>query len=101
MRRKFYDIQVATDSPLVITAIECIGELYVIEAQSRGSPPDIRREVRQARSSSLLDALYRGSKDTLTQIWGKSALVKAIKYALSRWKALTRFAANGAINIDN
>jgi transposase len=101
VRRKFYDIQVANDSPLAIAAIQRIGELYGIEEQIRGSSPDIRREIRQARSGPLLDALYRWFRDTLAQVSGKSELAVAIRYALSRWKALTRFAADGKIEIDN
>ena len=101
VRRKFYDIQVATDSPLAIAAIHRIGELYGIEEQIRGQPPDVRREIRQARSGPLLDALYRWFHDTLAQVSKKSELAKAIRYALSRWAALTRFATNGIIDIDN
>ena len=101
VRRKFYDIQVATDSPLAIAAIHRIGELYRIEEQIRGQPPDVRREIRQARSGPLLDALHRWFHDTLGQISKKSELAKAIRYALSRWTALTRFAAIGTIEIDN
>jgi transposase len=69
--------------------------------QIRGQSPDVRREVRQTRSGPLLDALYRWFKDTLTQVSAKSDLAIAIRYALSRWKALTRFAADGVIEIDN
>ena len=101
VRRKFYDIQVATDSPLAIAAIHRIGELYGIEEQIRGKSPEVRREIRQARSGPLLDALYRWLHDTLAQVSKKSELPKAIRYALSRWTALTRFAANGTIDIDN
>jgi transposase len=101
VRRKFYDIQVANDSPLAIAAIQRIGELYRIEEQIRGQPPDIRHEIRHARSGPLLDALYRWFKDTLAQVSGKSELAVAIRYAMSRWKALTRFAADGKIEIDN
>ena len=101
VRRKFYDIQVANDSPLAIAAIQRIGELYGIEDQIRGQPPDIRREIRQARSGPLLDALYRWFKDTLAQVSGKSELAVAIRYAMSRWRALTRFVADGTIEIDN
>jgi transposase len=101
VRRKFYDIQVATDSPLAIAAIRRIGELYGVEEQIRGQLPDIRREIRQARSGPLLDALNRWFKDTLTQVSGKSELAVAIRYAMSRWKALTRFAVDGRIEIDN
>jgi transposase len=101
VRRKFYDIQVATDSPLAIAAIQRIGELYGIEEQIRGQAPDIRREIRQARSGPLLDALYRWFKDTLAQVSAKSDLAIAIRYAMSRWRALTRFAYNGTLEIDN
>jgi transposase len=101
VRRKFYDIQVANDSPLAKTALERIGELYGIEADIRGQSADIRLEIREARSGPLLDALYRWFKDTLTQVSAKSELAVATRYAMSRWKALTRFVADGTIEIDN
>jgi transposase len=101
VRRKFYDIQVANDSPLAKAALERIGELYGIEADIQGQSADIRREIRQARSGPLLDALYRWFKETLTQVSAKSELAVATRYAMSRWKALTRFLADGTIEIDN
>jgi transposase len=101
VRRKFYDIQVANNSPLAKTALERIGELYGVEEQIRGQSADIRREIRAARSGPLLDALYRWFKDLLTQVSAKSELAVATRYAMSRWKALTRFVENGTIDIDN
>jgi transposase len=101
VRRKFYDIQVANDSPLAKSALERIGELYGIEEQIRGQSADLRREIRQARSGPLLDALYRWFKDLLTQVSAKSELAVATRYAMSRWKALTRFVADGIVEIDN
>lgn len=100
-RRKFYDIQVANDSPLAKSALERIAELYGIETAIRGQSADIRREIRQARSGPLLDGLYRWFKELLTQVSAKSELAVATRYAMSRWKALTRFAADGTIEIDN
>ena len=91
----------ATDSPIAMTAMQRIGELYGIEEQIRGQTPGVRRDIRQARSVPLLNDLYRWFKDTLTQVSAKSDLAIAIRYAMSRWKALTRFAANGIIEIDN
>jgi hypothetical protein len=101
VRRKFYDIHEATQSPLAMTAMQRIGELYGFEEQIRGQLPDARRDIRQARTAPLLDALYRWFKDTLTQVSAKSDLALAIRYAMSRWKALTRFTADGIIEIDN
>jgi len=101
VRRKFFDIQVANDSPLAKSALERIAELYGIETAIRGQSADIRREIRQARSGPLLDALYRWFKELLTQVSAKSELAVATRYAMSRWKALTRFGADGTIEIDN
>lgn len=84
-----------------MTAMQRIGELYGIEEQIRGQLPGIRRDIRRARSAPLLDALYRWFKHTLNQVSAKSDLALAIRYALSRWKALTRFVADGIIEIDN
>ena len=38
-------------------ALRRIGELYAIEAQIRGQPPDQRREIRQQQARPLLDSL--------------------------------------------
>jgi hypothetical protein len=38
-------------------------------------------------------------KDTLTQVSAKSELAVATRYAMSRWKALTRFVADGDATI--
>lgn len=84
-----------------MTAMQRIAELYGIEEHIRGQLPDVRRDIRQARSAPLLQPLYRWFKETLTQISAKSDLAIAIRYAMSRWKALTRFTADGIIEIDN
>ena len=101
VRRKFYDIHQATSSLLAREALERIGELYGIEAQIRGSPPDLRRQVREARAGPKLDELHRWCHATLKQISAKSELGGAIRYALSRWQALTRYQGDGGIEIDN
>ena len=38
---------------------------------------------------------------TLTQISRKSELANAIRYALTRWVALTRYRDDGRLEIDN
>jgi transposase len=42
---------VARPSPLRTEALRRIAELYVIEADIRGKPPDERRSVRQTRAT--------------------------------------------------
>lgn len=101
VRRKFYDIHLATQSPLANEALDRIGELYGIEEQIRTQPSDVRQQIRQARAGPILEDLSRWFKAILTQLSTKSELSGAIRYALSRWKALTRYRDDGNIEIDN
>ncbi len=101
VRRKFYDLHVATQSPLALEALNRIAELYAIEAQIRGSPPDIRQQVRVDRATHKLQALHAWCVTQLASLSKKSDLAGAIRYALSRWRALTRYCEDGRIEIDN
>ena len=40
-------------------------------------------------------------EETLNRISGKSTLAQAIRYSLSRWDALTRYTADGRLEISN
>jgi len=100
-RRKFHDIHVVHASPTTTEAIARIGALYGIEEQIRGKPVDIRRSVRQDRAKPLLDDLHRWMEKTLASLSAKSETAGAIRYALSRWRALTRYVDNGLLEIDN
>jgi hypothetical protein len=101
VRRKFYDIHVATDSPIAGEALTRIGELYGIEAEMRGQLPEIRQQVRQARAGPKLIALHEWLIATVKKLSKKSDLAGAIHYALARWKALTRYRDDGRVEIDN
>lgn len=101
VRRKFYDIQVATGSATTTEAIERIGALYDVEREIRGKPADLRCLVRQARARPLAEELHRWLNQTLTKLSRKFDTAAAIRYALSRWRALTRYLDDGRIEIDN
>jgi transposase len=101
VRRKFYDIAQATDSPIASEAMARIGALYEIESEIRGRPPDERRAARQAHASPLLEDLRIWLHATLSKLSSKGQLALAIRYALTRWPALIRYAADGRIEIDN
>jgi len=102
VRRKFYDIHAATkQSPLAAEALRRIGELYAIEEQIIGRPPDQRRQVRQAEAKPLLASLHAWLTATLRRILGRSDIAGAIRYALSRWEALNRYVDDGTLAIDN
>jgi transposase len=101
VRRKFYDIHVAHASPIAAEALDRIGRLYSIEAEIRGRPPDERVAVRKSRAGPELEALRGWLQMTVTKLSKKSELALAIRYALSRWTALTRYRDDGRLEIDN
>ena len=101
MRRKFYDIHVANGSAIAAEAIERIALLYDIEREIRGKPADVRLEIRQARARPLMDDLHRWFNKTLPGLPRKSDTAVAVRYALSRWRALTRYLDDGSIEMDN
>jgi len=100
-RRKFFEIYDSTGSPIAQEALERIAELYKIEEEIRGSPPDERRAVRQARAAPRLRELFDWLRATVRKLSKKSPLAGAIGYTLSLWAALTRYAEDGSIEVDN
>ncbi|MGV7211664.1 IS66 family transposase [Oxalobacteraceae bacterium A2-2] len=100
-RRKFYDLHEARPSALTTEALRRIAELYVIEADVRGKPPDLRLQARQARARPLLDDLELWLRTSLTKLSRKSETAAAIQYSLNLWQALTRYCDDGALEIDN
>lgn len=101
VRRKFYEIYESNGSRVAAETLARIGKLYEIEEAIRGRPPEERRTVRKARAGPLLEDLKAWFEATLAQVSRKSALAIAIRYALMRWAALTRYRDDGHIEIDN
>jgi transposase len=102
-RRKFFDIHQANTSGATIAAhtLRRIATLYEIEERIRGKPPDERTRIRQLQTKPKLDELKQFFEQPLAQVSRKSDLADAIRYALTRWAALTRFIDDGRIEIDN
>jgi transposase len=100
-RRKFHDIHVTHRSPITTEALNRIGALYGIEEQVRGKPPDLRCSVRQAQAKPILDDLRHWMEKMLRSLSAKSDTAGAIRYALSHWRALTRYVDDGLLEIDN
>lgn len=101
VRRNFYEIHVAMTSPIAAEALERIGRLYAIESEIRGRPPSERAETRKARAGPELDSLHSWLGTVLPTLSKKSELATAIRYALSRWIALTRYRDDGRLEMDN
>lgn len=101
VRRKFFDEHATSQSPLAHEALQRIAALYAIEDDIRGKPPEVRLRVRQAHSAPRFADLRIWFDETLPRISGKSDLAGAIRYALSRWDALTLVLRDGRACLDN
>ncbi len=100
-RRRLFEVYEATKSPIAEEGLRQIGALYAVETAINGQSPEERRKERQAQSKPLLEALHAWLLAQRRRLSGKSALGKALQYALSRWEALTRYVEDGRLSIDN
>lgn len=100
-RRKFFELAELQKGPVAIEAVCRIDELFAIEREINGQPPDRRRGVRQERSKPLVEALEKWLREERRKLSSKSPVAKAIDYSLKRWPAFTRFLDDRRICLSN
>jgi transposase len=81
--------------------IAAIGELYVIETQSKDLSAEQRGHRRQEQSRPVLANIETLLLQHLHAVTPGSLLGKALHYLSSQWPKLIRFVENGAWPIDN
>jgi transposase len=101
-RRKFHDA-LKTDPQPAAVIVKAIGEMYKVEQQARDEGLDVEAvlALRQSRTVPLLEDLEGYLRALLPSVLPKSPLGKALQYTLGRWPALTVFAGDGVVPIDN
>ncbi len=100
-RRKFFDLQASSNSPLAATALEFIGKLYEVERLLKQASPEERLRVRQGSSQAIMDAWHQWLILQRSKLTANSAIARAMDYSLKRWQGLSRFLHDGAVPIDN
>jgi transposase len=100
-RRYIYDVHTRTPTADTQKWLEMIGELYRIEADIRGKPPDQRLRVRQEKSKPVLAMFESTIRAKLATLSKKSTLTGAINYWLNHWAALTFYCEHGRAEISN
>ena len=101
VRRYFFDVHYKNGSPIAKQALDKIGALFDIEQLVAGQVPERRRRVRRDNAKPRLAELKHWFDEQLKLIPGKSDLAGAIRYARSRWDALTRYADDGRLELSN
>ena len=72
-----------------------------VERGITGQSAERRLAVRRERSVPLLAELRLWMEAERRRLSSKTALAKALQYALTHWDALARFAGDGRLGIDN
>src|ERR1017187_677170 len=100
-RRGFHEA--LTESKLAAWFVQQIGLLYAVEKELReeNAGPKLRAAIRIWRSRLILARLRRAMELVRGRTLPKGLLCQAIDYALKRSEALTRFIADGTLEIDN
>ena len=101
VRRKFYELHVGGDQPIATEALARIRQLYDIEAEIRGLPPQVRQTARQAHSKPAVDELKPWLEMSLAKVSKGSKLGEALAYGLNHWDGLVQFLEDGRIEIDS
>ena len=100
-RRKIHDLHMAKATETTTEALRRIAQLYAIEEQLRGQPPERRRAIRQEQARPLLDDFEAWLRTRLLTLSTQSDTTKAINYMLNQWQALVYYCEDGQAEIDN
>lgn len=101
LRREFYKLHIDGSSQTASWSVALMADLWALEAQIKGQPPQERLHARRELAKPIVDELFTRWEDELTRISGKSKLAEAIRYGLSRKSEFKRFLDDGRIDIDN
>jgi transposase len=100
-RRKLFEAHKFNGSEIAGQAVALIAKLYEIEREARELEPEARRLMRQEHSRPIVKALHLWLTEKRQRLAKADVTAKAIDYALSNWRALTRYLDDGDVPIDN
>ena len=100
-RRKFFDLNAAQANPIALEALNRIAALYALEHEGKAMDVAAPTPWRQEQAQPLLDSMLAWLRSTRTTVANGSGTAKAMDYSLRRWAALSRYASDGRLPIDN
>jgi len=104
IRRKFVDA-LTNDKQRAEVVLKMIQELYAIEktAREQNYTPAQRLQIRQEKSVPKMEEIkaWLDKQYNSNNVLPQSAIGKAVRYALRRWKYQERYLHDGQVEIDN
>ena len=99
-RRKFFDAK-PTDGKRSAQMLALVGELYDVERRAKSLDEAARLDLRQRASVPVLDRIKAWLDQEVQVVLPRSPMAGAIGYALNQWDALSIYATQGFLAIDN
>lgn len=101
--RRMFNEALDNDSSVAEHALQEIQKLYAIERSCKEQLLNVEqiKVIRQQQSVPVLQALGEWMKQEYIKALPKSTIGKALAYSIERWERLSRYTANGILNIDN
>jgi transposase len=99
--RRHFRKALESDQARMGPALLLIAQLYRVEKQARGLAPRARFEMRKLEARPILLKLHQYLLDIQVEVLPKSPAGRAVRYALKNWMALSRYADEGHLEIDN
>src|SRR5690606_15932442 len=97
--RRYFTEALENDKVRASFALTLIQKLYAIERKIKKCSTRERQKVRQEESVPILNELKLWMIDQYKQVTPKSAIGKALQYALKRWDELSVYTTNGLLEI--
>ena len=98
VRRKF--VEVEDQHPgRCCDVLDLIGQLYDVEREAKGKPPDEVLALRSERSKKMILAIQKWALEA--EALPESNLGRAIKYMAKLWEGLCVFLDNPLVGLDN
>jgi transposase len=99
--RRYFHKALESDQPRMGPALLLIAQLYRMEKEARPLTPEDRLRLRQLQSQPILEKLRNYLLEIQAEVLPKSPEGRAVRYTLKNWTALTRYCADGDLQIDN
>lgn len=88
-------------SPVALEAARRIDEIFAIERDLYGLPPDQRLAERRRLCAPLVDELHAYMMTEREKLSRHAPVAKAMNYMLARWAGFTAFLEDGRICLSN
>jgi transposase len=99
--RRYFHKALDSDQAHMGPALLLMAQLYRVEKEARSLTAEDRLRLRQRQSQPILEKLRNYLSEIQAEVLPKSSEGRAVRYTLKNWTALTRYCADGDLQIDN